>query len=82
MSLEPPTAVRPQPPAPGPVLGPRLTLPQPLLLQSGVALPSVTIAYQTYGTLNEAASNCVLLCHALTGDQFVAGTHPVTGRPG
>ena len=82
MSLEPPTAVRPQPPAPSPVLGPRLTLAQPLLLQSGVALPSVTIAYQTYGTLNETASNCVLLCHALTGDQFVAGTHPVTGRPG
>ena len=82
MSLERPTVVRPQPAASGPLPGPVLTLQQPLLLQSGVALAPVTIAYQTYGKLNEAASNCVLLCHALTGDQFVAGTHPVTGKDG
>ena len=57
-------------------------MPMPLVLQSGVKLAPVTIAYQTYGQLNADASNCVLVCHALTGDHFVAGTHPVTGRPG
>jgi homoserine O-acetyltransferase len=36
----------------------------------------------TYGELNEERSNTVLVCHALTGDQFVASAHPVTGKPG
>jgi homoserine O-acetyltransferase len=60
----------------------RLTLPAPLVLQSGVTLKDVTIAYQTYGKLNAEGSNCILVCHALTGDQYVIGTHPVTGKPG
>ena len=54
----------------------------PLELDCGVALGPFILAYQTYGTLNAARSNAVLLCHALTGDQFVLGPHPVTGRPG
>ena len=54
----------------------------PLELDCGVSLGPFTLAYQTYGTLNEERSNAVLLCHALTGDQFVAGLHPLTGRPG
>src|SRR5262249_34880570 len=41
-----------------------------------------TIAYKTYGRLNAARSNAILVCHALSGDQFAAGTHPVTGRTG
>jgi homoserine O-acetyltransferase len=61
---------------------PCLTLDTPLVLQSGEALSPVTIAYQTHGTLNAARSNCVLVCHALTGDQYVCGTHPVTGKAG
>jgi homoserine O-acetyltransferase len=36
----------------------------------------------TYGTLNAARSNAILICHALSGDQFVTGTHPMTGRRG
>src|SRR5262245_22064107 len=55
---------------------------QPMSLDSGVEFGPFTIAYQTYGTLNSERSNAVLLCHALTGDQFAVETHPVTGRPG
>jgi homoserine O-acetyltransferase len=54
----------------------------PLVLDSGVELGPFTIAYQTYGRLDAARANAILVCHALTGDQFVAETHPVTGKPG
>ena len=49
-------------------------------MDSGAALAPLTVAYQTYGALNAAKSNAILLCHALTGDQHVANPHPVTGR--
>jgi homoserine O-acetyltransferase len=64
--------------------GERLEVPadQPLTLESGVALAPYTIAYRTYGQLNATRSNAVLVCHALTGDQYVAEDHPLTGRPG
>ncbi len=39
----------------------------------GGALPEVTLAYETWGELNEAADNAVLLAHALTGDSHAAG---------
>ncbi len=55
---------------------------QPLALDAGVPLSPFSIAYQTYGALNADKSNAVLICHALTGDQFVASSNPVTGRPG
>lgn len=55
---------------------------EPLKLEAGIDLAPFQIAYQTYGELNEARSNAVLVCHALTGDQHVANTHPVTGKPG
>jgi homoserine O-acetyltransferase len=55
---------------------------QPLKLDAGVALSPFQVAYQTYGTLNAARSNTVLVCHALTGDQHVFNRHPVTGKPG
>src|SRR5438105_8582530 len=55
---------------------------RPLRLDAGVDLSPFQIAYQTYGTLNGARSNAVLICHALTGDQHVANVHPVTQKPG
>ncbi len=55
---------------------------RPLALDCGRVLSPFTIAYMTYGKLNEARSNAVLLCHALTGDQFAASEHPLTGKPG
>jgi homoserine O-acetyltransferase/O-succinyltransferase len=55
---------------------------KPLALDAGVALSPFQIAYKTYGTLNAARSNAVLVCHALTGDQHVASVHPVTDKPG
>ena len=55
---------------------------RPLVLDSGKQLSPLTIAYMTYGTLNPERSNAVLVAHALSGDQFVASTHPVTGKPG
>jgi homoserine O-acetyltransferase len=51
-------------------------------LDSGATLGPFTLAYQTYGTLNAAKSNAILVCHALTGDQYAAERHPLTGRPG
>ncbi|WP_407985144.1 homoserine O-acetyltransferase MetX [Pontixanthobacter aestiaquae] len=59
-----------------------LILPHPLPLDSGEALEGVSIAYETYGELAPDKGNAILLCHALTGDQFVASEHPVTGKPG
>lgn len=52
------------------------------MLDCGTVLPSVTVAYRTYGTLNAVRSNAILVCHALTGDQYVAEPHPGTGKPG
>ncbi len=54
----------------------------PLRLDSGAELGDFTVAYQTYGTLNAAKSNAILVCHALTGDQFLAEPHPLTGKEG
>ncbi|MGE0502439.1 MAG: homoserine O-acetyltransferase [Rhizobiaceae bacterium] len=55
---------------------------KPLRLEAGSVLSPFQIAYQTYGELNDARSNAILVCHALTGDQHVANTNPVTGKPG
>jgi len=55
---------------------------RPLVLDSGLKIQELEIAYKTYGTLNADRSNAVLVCHALTGDQYVASKHPMTGKPG
>src|SRR5919201_157108 len=46
---------------------------EPLRLKGGAALPAYDIAYETYGELNAARSNAVLVCHALNASHHVAG---------
>ncbi|HVT89253.1 MAG TPA: homoserine O-acetyltransferase [Tepidisphaeraceae bacterium] len=48
------------------------TFDEPLELELGARLPSVTVAYETYGELSPARDNAVLICHALSGDSHVA----------
>ncbi|WGM37560.1 homoserine O-acetyltransferase [Caulobacter sp. NIBR1757] len=55
---------------------------RPLALDSGSRLDNLEIAWRSFGTLNADRSNAVLICHALTLDQHVAGTHPVSGKEG
>ncbi|MBB3900570.1 homoserine O-acetyltransferase MetX [Methylobacterium brachythecii] len=55
---------------------------EPLSMDCGITLAPFRVAYQTVGTLNAERSNAVLICHALTGDQHFAHTHPVTGKAG
>ncbi len=54
----------------------------PLALDSGAMLSPVNVGFETYGTLNKNKSNAILICHALTGDQYVASKHPITGKLG
>jgi homoserine O-acetyltransferase/O-succinyltransferase len=60
----------------------RFPISEPLQLDCQRLLAPFQIAYQTYGDLNSDKSNAILICHALTGDQHVANTNPVTGKPG
>jgi homoserine O-acetyltransferase len=60
----------------------RAMLPGPFALLSGQSLSVLEIGYETYGRLNADASNAILICHALTGDQHVASLNPRTGKPG
>ena len=48
---------------------------EPFVTADGGLLPSVTIAYETYGKLNADRSNAILLFHALSGAQHAAGTN-------
>ena len=59
-----------------------LALEEPLPLDSGQSIAGVRIAYESYGKLSPARDNVVLVCHATTGDQHLASTHPITGKPG
>ncbi len=53
-----------------------------LKTESGDIIDSFKLAFKTYGKLNADKTNAILVCHALTGDQYVAGNNPITGREG
>jgi len=56
---------------------------EPLALRSGAILPAYDLVIETYGTLNAARSNAVLICHALSGDHHAAGYHTLEdSKPG
>jgi homoserine O-acetyltransferase len=57
----------------GPVVAQKARFDAPIKLRSGASLPSFELAYETYGTLNAARSNAVLVCHALNASHHVAG---------
>jgi homoserine O-acetyltransferase len=56
--------------------------PDELRLDSGETLGPVTVAYETYGRLNDQRSNAVLILHALSGDAHAAGFHEGSDQPG
>ena len=55
---------------------------KPLLLESGTSIDELTVAYESYGKLNKDKSNAIIICHALSGDQFVASKNPLTDKDG
>jgi len=52
----------------------------PLPLESGRVLSQYDLVYETYGELNDSASNAILICHALSGDHHVAGYHSLEDK--
>ena len=59
-----------------------LIIEKPLKLDCGQTISNFPLAYETYGTLNKNKDNAILVCHALTGDQFVTGINPITNKDG
>ena len=51
-------------------------------LDGGATLGPVDVAYETYGVLNAAKTNAILILHAFSGDAHAAGVSPETGKPG
>ena len=59
----------------GSVTPQRLHFDEPLVLRSGKSIAAYDLMVETYGTLNAARSNAILICHALSGDHHAAGYH-------
>ena len=60
----------------------KLDVLKPLKLDCGKTIKDFPLAYETYGKLNDNKDNAILVFHALTGDQFVTGTNPITNKEG
>ena len=60
----------------------KITYKDSFTLSSGREIQSCEVAFQTYGQLNKEKSNGILICHALTGDQFCSGINPLTKKKG
>ena len=60
----------------------KIIVTKPLKLDCGKTIKDFPIAYETYGSLNSQKDNAILVFHALTGDQYVSGTNPVTKKDG
>ncbi|HNX82515.1 MAG TPA: homoserine O-acetyltransferase [Candidatus Omnitrophota bacterium] len=58
------------------------TFDQELKLESGQKLGPITLAYETYGVLNQSKTNAILVCHAFSGDAHAAGFHEGAKDPG
>ncbi len=56
--------------------------PDELTLENGEKLGPITVAYETYGRLNDQRSNVILILHALSGDAHAAGFHEGDDKPG
>ena len=60
----------------------KLIVSNSLKLDCGKTIKNFPLAYETYGKLNSNKDNAILVFHALTGDQFVTGTNPITNKNG
>ena len=60
----------------------KIIIKKPLKLDCGKTISDYPLAYETYGKLNEKKDNAILVFHALSGDQFVTGTNPITNKNG
>ena len=53
---------------------------EPFIFDNGQTIPGFTLRYETYGRLNAARDNAVLVCHALSGDHHCAGIHSLSDK--
>ena len=60
----------------------KLQIKNPIKLYSGEYIDSCEVAFKTYGTLNKKKTNAILVCHALSGDQFCSDINPLTKKQG
>jgi homoserine O-acetyltransferase len=60
----------------------KINISKPLKLDCGQTIKDFSLAYETYGELNESKDNAILVFHALTGDQFVSEINPITKKEG
>ena len=60
----------------------KIKVTKPLKLDCGKTINNFPLAYETYGKLSKGKDNAILVFHALTGDQFISETNPITNKEG